>query len=350
MLEKPELSETKIAARVLDAYGLQIADVAFLPLGADSNTAVYRLMAADKTSYFLKLRSGVFDVTSVMLPKFLSEQGITQIIAALTTLDHQLWTTLDDFTVTLYPFVEGRNGFDLKPTDSQWLEFAAALKTVHSSKLPETLKSQIRHETFTPKWRGLVKSFMQRVEVETFADPTSVKLAALLKAKRAEIMRLIAQAECLAAALQRQSPEFVLCHSDIHAWNILIDTSGALYIVDWDDPILAPKERDLMFVGAGLGICDSPAQEALFYQGYGQAEINCIALAYYRCERIVQDIAAYCEQILLNDEGGEDREAGLQQLTIQFLPDEVVERAFKSEKLLPSELRFYAHHGVTLRI
>jgi hypothetical protein len=42
-----------------------------------------------------------------------------------------------------------------------------------------------------------------------------------------------------------------LCHSDIHAGNILIDVNDDFYIVDWDNPILAPKEHDLMFIGGG---------------------------------------------------------------------------------------------------
>ena len=39
----------------------------------------------------------------------------------------------------------------------------------------------------------------------------------------------------------------------IGAGNLLIDAKGSLYIVDWDHPIMAPKERDLMFVGGGVG-------------------------------------------------------------------------------------------------
>jgi len=35
-----------------------------------------------------------------------------------------------------------------------------------------------------------------------------------------------------------------------------------------------------------------------------QTQIDSIALAYYRYERIIQDIAAYCEQILLTDSSG----------------------------------------------
>ena len=123
--------------------------------------------------------------------------------------------------------------------------------------------------------------------------------------------------------------------------NVLATTDGAIYLVDWDNPILAPKERDLMFVGGGLGGGGHTPEEevALFYQGYGQTSIDSVALAYYRFERIVQDIAAYCEQLLLSDEGGDDREAGLRQLTSQFLPNNVIDLAYQSEKFLPAELK-----------
>jgi hypothetical protein len=40
-------------------------------------------------------------------------------------------------------------------------------------------------------------------------------------------------------------------------------------------------------------------------------EINLAVLACYRFERIVQDMAAFCEEILLITEGGVDREQGL---------------------------------------
>ncbi len=85
MLEKPDLPDEKIIACLQAEYGLHVAAIAFLPLGADLNTAVYRVVADDGTAYFLKLRSGVFDETSVALPKFLSDQGIAQIIAPLAT-------------------------------------------------------------------------------------------------------------------------------------------------------------------------------------------------------------------------------------------------------------------------
>jgi spectinomycin phosphotransferase len=59
--------------------------------------------------------------------------------------------------------------------------------------------------------------------------------------------------------------------------------------------------------------------------------VNRTALAYYRYERIIQDIAAFCEQLLLTTQGGEDREQAYRYFTSQFLPGFEVEIALKSD-------------------
>jgi len=335
MLEKPDLQDGKIIAFLRDEYGLRVVQVAFLPLGADLNTAVYRVVAEDETPYFVKLRRGVFDETAVALPKFLSDQGIVQIIVPLATKTGQLWASLDAFKLILYPFVEGHNGYEVDLSDRHWFDFGTALKSIHTVKVPPALISRIQRETYSPQWREIVKTFLERVEDDAFDDLVAVKLAAFLKAKRDEVLDLVGRAERLAEALLARSPEFVLCHSDIHAGNILIDANDDLYIVDWDNPILAPKERDLMFIGGGQGFAGHTAQEeeTLFYRGYGQTQIDPIALAYYRYERIVQDIAIYCEQLFLTNEGGEDREQSLQYLTSDFLPNNTIEIAYKADKM-----------------
>lgn len=339
MLEKPDLQDEKIIACLQDVYGLPVVQVAFLPLGADLNTAVYRVVADNETPYFLKLRSGNFEETSVTLPKFLGDQGIEQIIAPLATKTGQLWASLDAFKVILYPFVEGRDGYEVDLSDRHWRDFGAALKHIHTVVVPPTLIQHIPQETYSPQGREIVKTFLERVETELFDDPVAVKLAAFLKARRVEVLDLVERAEQLAQALQARSPEFIVCHSDIHAGNILIDANGAFYIVDWDNPILAPKERDLMFAGGGQFGARRTAQEeeTLFYQGYGPTQIDPGALAYYRYERIIQDIAVYCEQLFLTHEGGEDREQSLRYLASNFLPNGTIEIAYKSDKTLRAE-------------
>jgi spectinomycin phosphotransferase len=340
LLEKPDLPDENIAACVRDHYGLKVAEVTFLPLGFDPNTAVYCVVTADETQYFVKLRQRVFDETAALVPRFLRDQGIAQIMAPIATTDQQLWTTLDAFKLILYPYVEGRDGYEMELSERQWVDYGTALKGIHAAVLPPALSSRLPHETYTPQWRDMVKAFQAQVEDAVIDDPTSAELAAFLKAKRAQIRHLVGRAERLGLALQAHPLEWVLCHGDMHPGNLLIPPDGSLYIVDWDNLIFAPRERDLMFIGGDMGgLWHGLPQAPLFYQGYGQTQIDPIALAYYRYERIVQDIAAMCEQILSTVEGGEDREASLRILMNQFLPNQDVEIAYESEKFLPTGLR-----------
>ena len=64
-------------------------------------------------------------------------------------------------------------------------------------------------------------------------------------------------------------------------WNVLVDAGGQVTIVDWDNPIFARKERDLMFVGGGVGgAWNDPFESKWFFTGYGPAAIDLTALAF----------------------------------------------------------------------
>jgi spectinomycin phosphotransferase len=335
MLEKPEFEDEKIINCLRDEYGLSVEKISFLPLGADLNTAVYRVATNDETVYFLKVRRGEFIEATVAVPKYLSDLGIKQIIPPLTTRTGHLWANLAPFKVMLYPYVEGHNGFERNLSDQQWIEFGAALKRFHAADIPSAITSSIQREKFSAQWRDTVKLFLKRIQEETFYEPVAVEMAAFLKIKADETLELVIRAERFAQMLKEQLPGFILCHADIHAWNLLIDDHDAFYMVDWDTIIFAPKERDLMFIGGGLGGNGHTPQEeeTLFYRGYGQTQIDPVALAYYRYERIIQDIAVECEQIFLANGGGKDREQAFQYLTSNFLPGNTIEIAYQSYKI-----------------
>src|SRR5204862_121166 len=74
---------------------------------------------------------------------------------------------------------------------------------------------------------------------------------------------------------------------------------------DWDDTILAPRERDLMFVVGGISSrLVGPREEALFLQGYGAVAVDPLALAYYRYTWATSDIGAYGEQVCFRPDLG----------------------------------------------
>jgi spectinomycin phosphotransferase len=338
MIEKPDFSEQSIISRLREEYGIFAARVVFLPLGVDVNSAVYRVETEDKSTYFLKIRTGEFDEMAVAIPQFLRSQGIQAVIAPVMTEEGQLWGNMGANKMILYPFIQGKDGYEIALTGQNWIDLGRALKKVHTAQVPAVLAQFIRRETFSPVWREMVKSYQEQAENTNFEDPAAAKLAAFLQANRDQITEMIERAERLGNDLKARLLEFVLCHSDIHPGNFLIRANqpDAIYIVDWDAPIFAPKERDLMSIGAGMsGDWPGGREESLFYQGYGFTQVDPAALAYYRFERIIQDIAEFCKQLFSTSEGGEDREQAYRYLTGSFLPGQVVEIAFKTGNLIP---------------
>jgi spectinomycin phosphotransferase len=336
MLTKPDITDKLIIARLHEDYDLHVANITFLPLGADEGSAVYRVVANDGTAcaYFLKLRKG-FDEIIVTVPLFLKSQSIQEIIAPFESKSKQGWADFGKYKMILYPFIEGKNGFEAKLTDHHKRTLGSALRQIHSVRLKPDLELLIPKETFSPLWRERMKSFQHLAENQSFDDNTASKLAEFTRSKRKEINHLIERAETLALELQSQPLEFILCHTDIHGGNILISDKDKLYIVDWDAPLLAPKERDLMFIGGGIdAIWKIKREEALFYEGYGKTEVNITALAYYRYERIIEDLVAFCEQLLLTNEGGADRERSYGWFRSNFEPGATIEIADKTYNLL----------------
>ena len=333
MLEKPDIPDERILVCLQAEYGLPSLQIDFLPIGGDLSTAVYRLVTQEETPYFCKLKRDAFDPVSVALPAFLSEQGISQVIPPLLTQSGKLWAVMDEFHLILYPFVEGTNGYELELTEQQWADFGAAIKQLHTTSIPPAVLSHLQRESYSPEWRDPCRRIMERLEHETFHDPVTLDLVLFLQSRGEMVLELLRRAEGLAQVMALRSLDFVLCHSDIHPGNLFIDGQGTLFIVDWDYPMLAPKERDLMFIGGGEGYKPYIAaqEERLFYQGYGQAQIDPIALAYYRCERAIMDITVETERILSDTLGIQDRARAFDYLGYYFLPGGTVEMALGSK-------------------
>jgi spectinomycin phosphotransferase len=349
MLEKPDLPDERIAAALDEAYGICAARVAFLPIGADVNTAVYRVAAEDGNVYFVKLRRGACDEITVSLPLFLHECGVP-VIVPVATRGGARWTQCDAYTLIVYPFIEGKDGYEASLTDTQWVAFGAAMRRIHTADPPPALAAAIPREDFAPRCRVRVRQFQAQAETTEYADPGAARLAAFMRQQRGAISRLVDRGDALGRTLAGGAGEMALCHADMHPGNLHITASGAFYIVDWDNPKRAPKEHDLGLIGGdGAGEWTSPRVEVLFYcgydpgrspgydharsRGYGEAAVDPVALSYYRYERIVLDIAEFCEQLLLSNKGDADREQAYRWMTGQFLPGHEVDIAFKTDRL-----------------
>lgn len=334
MLEPPSLPVEKIISCLYSGFGILNPQIIFLPLGADLNTAVYRVNLQTGIQLFLKLRNGPFLEPSVVLPAYLFNQGISEIIPPIPTLSGNYWTSLENYSVILYPYIEGKDGYEVDLSDDQLREFGKVLQMIHQLAVPEQIQKKIPVEKFSSKWSTQLSKYTQIWEGKKFSDSISKKLAELLVKHKDTISFLIYRVDLLSNILKNRPLNLVICHSDLHAGNLLIDKMQNLYIVDWDTLLMAPKERDLMYIGGGQGLRGHTLEEEveLFYQGYGETSIDQEALAYYRYMRIIEDMAVECAIIFSKDQPYEDRQRELGFFESNFAPEGVIEISQKQDR------------------
>jgi spectinomycin phosphotransferase len=253
-------------------------------------------------------------------------------VAPLPTATGALWAAAGGYAAILYPFLAGATGMARGLSEQQWVAYGALLRQVHETVPGPDLARVMGRESFTPDGADMVRRLDAQIGARTFDDPAARELATLWRARRADIRLLLDRAEALGRRLAATGPRLVLCHADIHTNNVLLDDDGRVWFVDWDDTVLAPRERDLMFVVGGLrsGLV-GPREEARFFEGYGATAVDPLALAYYRYARAVSDLGYEGEQVFFRPDLGPDtkREA-VERVRRLFRPGYLVALAFAS--------------------
>jgi spectinomycin phosphotransferase len=334
MQEPPDdLPAAAIVAALHSGYGIAVETLTFLPLGHDALAWVFRVETADGVPYFLKARRQLTNEAALLVPRSLHDQGVTQIVAPLHTSTGTLWVEAAAYALILYPFVEGTTGMTQGMTPAQWIAYGDTLRQIHATTLAPDLAARLQRETFVPVGAALIRDVEAHLAAGTIDGAAERDLARFWQQQRAAIHSVMARAEALGRRLAPQGPACVLCHADIHTNNVLLDRRGQIWIVDWDEALLAPRERDLMFVMGG-GISASlvgAREEELFFQGYGPVTVDPLALTYYRYAWAAGDIGAYGVQVFLRpDLGLVDRLASVEAFRSLFQPGNIVAIALAS--------------------
>ena len=314
MREPPKIPEERLRACLQDQYDLSPATLEFLPLGQDYHAGVYRVVSEQGTPYLLKVTLRPLYEPGCLVPRYLRDQGITSVVAPVPTKSNALWTKLVDWTVIVYPFIDGDTNWT-GMTNEQWKQVGTIFQQIHQVRLsPEGFES-LRKETFDPtEYTRWVHAFeTQHLHSRHDGNGSSHALRASWVTYQSTIHTAVASLEKLAEVLQSQIFPYVICHADLHPANLIGDHAGHVFVIDWDEVMLAPKERDFIFV--------REPQANTFWQGYGQREIDWMLLSYYLWERVVQDVIAYAQDVCFRDDLGEETRTDIAQLFHEYLAE-----------------------------
>lgn len=294
MRNSPKISKEHLRSCLLEHYALTPSTIEFLPLGLDYSAAVYHVVCEQGTAYLLKVTSRPLYEPRYLVPRYLNDQGITSVVAPIFTKSGTLWIELEEWTVVVYPFIIGESTFN-GMSGEQWNKLGTINKRIHQIVLPPEGFQFLRQETFDPtEYVRWVRTFEDQHTLLEGGSTLDHTLRAAWAEHRLKIHTMLTSLEELAKLLQSRTIPYVICHADLHPANLIRDQAGNVFVIDWDEVMLAPKERDFIFV-------KHPHADE-FFQGYEAAEINEEALTYYRIERDIQDLIECARIVWIRDD------------------------------------------------
>ena len=315
MIEKPDVPDEVIVRALEECYGIRPDGLDFIPRGLDAAAWAYRA-EADGQAYFVKVSKGRADEAGAWAPMLLAEQGFAEVIAPVKTAGGAVLGFWGEFTLRVQPFVSGERAMDAGMTHALWMQCGDFLGRLHKLDLSAAVRNRIRRESFAARRLAWVQELQGTREWHVRDDAISAELQSFWQGQQARIAALIERTMELRQAVREASWPMVLCHGDIHSGNLLLGDDGRMYVIDWDDVLVAPRERDLMFVLAELPAPEEPD----FFAAYGSRDVNRLALAYYRHDWCIEDIGAFGVEILDKYTGEETRLNALHWFKSLFAP------------------------------
>ena len=282
-------------------FGINLTRLEPITLGADNRALTWRVTTPTGGTYAVKWTSGGSTAGS-LASRHLTEAGITGVVAPVHTTDGDLWSNRDGRRLIVTPWVSGDRAVEHRMTEPHWRSFGTLLAEVHAAPLPTSLHDVLPEEDFSHARLSAVTQAVDhglRSNVLS-ADETVQALAKEWRAGlAAQIDVLLAGADDLGCRLRAESHRHVLCHGDPHLGNVLV-LDGTPWLLDWDDAMLAPPERDLVLLKGGMNAYGpvNRHEQTWFDAGYGTADIDPVLLAYYRCTRAIEDTVGFVPDIL----------------------------------------------------
>lgn len=219
---------SKLIGFIRQEYGIEAA--AILPAKRGYYGETWRMEAVGR-SYIIKVDYSQMHqhiyARSFAVIEHLCNQGIDFISRIVKTADGRLFTRFEDAVLGIFDWIDGEN-IENDNTKIPEFDMLAKVYTVPAEGLdiPQEDFLGSRADRFFEQWDRLQHP----------------QLASILEKHRDELEHRVARLRHFAALCSCDSSGFVITHGDAGG-NLLVNGDRA-YIIDWDDPMLAPPERD----------------------------------------------------------------------------------------------------------
>ena len=296
---------------LLEQYGIQALSLGPVPSGWSASAW---MVQADSGDYFLKVYDKHKPSTKVWVARIDSYMPVVLWLQANTGLQGSMSAPLltkdgrykwedEAFLCMVFPFIHGQTigGDKLTPEQARAIARIVAELHSHGAEIPVSTGDLL--ETYDISFCDALNQWMGNLH-------GPARWVEALTPHKDAIVRATAALQKAAAGLRQSQPPLVLCHTDIHGWNLM--QADSLMLIDWEGLRLAPVEADL-FSFTETFFFDYAWEEFLsvyrsVHRGF---EINTDAMRFYRLRRRLEDVHAFSESILLDDLTSQDMERSL---------------------------------------
>lgn len=289
-----------LRAWVREDFGVDLTALDEVEHGADEAAQLWRGARISGTRYAVKL-SGGGTAAGLVVSAHLAQHGVPGVVGPVPTRDGRLWSQRDGRRLSVVPWISDDRALGGGMGPAHWTSYGALLAQVHATAVTDAQALLLPHEDYThERVTSTVRSldsWLHSAARDT--DPLARALAQEWRDAADDVSTLLEQADDLGQQLRTGQAPTVICHGDPHLGNVLLGPAAQAWLIDWDDAILAPRERDLMFViGGVLAFAPvTPQQQSWFFDGYGTRDLDPARLAYYQCTRALEDVAYPAAQV-----------------------------------------------------
>lgn len=192
------------------------------------------------------------------------------------------------FVSVVFAYIEGITPRTNPLTIAQQCDMATTIGMIHRVSAQVPLPTHARIETFVPRWDAVWATMLGD---EWHLLPPEIQT--MLAPSRPALMTLQQRMRHVGAYLRAHPLPMVLCHSDIHGWNVIVRDERT-WLIDFEGLVLAPAEQDL-FCWYSDDVW--PAVFATYQQVVGGHTLHPQAMYFYQVKRFLEDIYEWVAEL-----------------------------------------------------
>jgi spectinomycin phosphotransferase len=300
-----------LAIELSRTYGLSVTSVAFVPKGEDA--FCYVAATATGEQYFVRAKpaergteaEAIYEAVAALRDRL----GIRAVMAPLRSAQGRLSREYRGHVITVYRFIAGTTVYESGAPSAHVAKAARIMAVLHRSDY--SFLPPLPFERFDNPFEPAINEALTAVTAIRPRSGYERRVADLLVREQSDVRETLDRMRRMQRAIVRLRAQPVVTHGDPNWANFLVDPEGALFMTDWGELALGPRERDLMFFTGEHFDAFLPA----YLARSGPIRLHRLLFAFYLYRWAMQEIADYTTRILSPEatpEGAEHAWAELQ--------------------------------------